>query len=782
MQAQPKYRLELYAHLGNVETMADQTAVHRKKFEFALSIFRKVVNSLDEMAITDSPKVEQITDEVLPYFHEILETLSQNVIQTWTLPTIENPPCFILDQLISLFSRFKKTLEKFDSNLSKIIDTEAEEWKEYNTLDLRAISASFTQYLKTPGIKNTIFQKVKHRLQTIDDFLAENATDSLAPRVFSPIPVHYQSWRVDYDDFTEIKEIGRGVSAHVFRGLDKRTNEEVAIKKFTFQKLNSSRFQSYQREVAVLATAQHPALLRLIGATDKTPFCIITEWMNGGTLYQAIHKPGFFSATERTIAAFDIARGMKFLHARKIVHRDLKTLNVLLDDNKRVKICDFGFSRFAENDTLMTSNIGTPHWMAPEVLKRGSHYTSKVDVYAYGIVLWELATSDTPYPGYDSQKIIQEVLHNDLRPPLPADINPQVKDMISLCWARNPNARPSFDEIVEAFTKNGLMFDNSDANEVDKYIDASATEGEQLSTELAKLFKSFMDGNKSISDLLSTISGTGIPHNVIEAAWTSIEKFVPNEQEAIDYTRVLSYFLKTSKLGQVSERLRKMPSGFIPLDVITKFVSELPTGSPDTDRNICIAACKNKAADLCSLYSTAPTDVALSLEVCATNGVDYQLRVIVVDRSVQSLSAKNLSLAAAALRCLIALGEAKRIPVQFLEKCFTNGEPFESLAFTACSALGDSGSRVSDSIIEKQLPNVDNDPRSALLIVSSCKNKEAASFVVDHLQVMEGTENIARILLSAYVHEDLREKVRSLASSINFNESLSSLIKSALLL
>ena len=776
---------DLSDHLKTIETMADQTAVHRKKFEYALSIFRKFVDEFK--SDTSIPNKDEAIDDAISYFRKMLKIINQNLIQTWTLPTIENPPCYVMEQLQNLFSGFQASFSKYDEKYSEILEPDLEKWKQYNILDLRAISASFTQYLKTPGINDQIYDKVKYRLESIDKYLEENATDSLAPRVFSPIPMHYQSWLVNYDDFTEIKEIGRGVSAHVFRGLDKRTNEEVAIKKFTFQKLNSSKFQSYQREVAVLATAQHPALLRLIGATDKSPFCIITEWMNGGTLYHAIHKPGYFSPTERTIAAYDIARGMDFLHSRKIVHRDLKTLNVLLDNNKRVKICDFGFSRFAENDTLMSSHIGTPHWMAPEVLKRGSRYTSKVDVYAYGIVLWELATSETPYATMDPPQIVQAVINSDLRPPLPQDINPQLKDLMTLCWDRDPNVRPSFDEIVNAF-KAGLIFDGTDEEESRKYIKINETEGEQLATKLTKMFKDLTENNTTIQNVLQTVQRTGLPHNIIEQAWNSINSYVPKEENEYDsYTKLLVYFLNTSKLGNVSEKLMKMPAKSIPLDIISKFVVELPTGSPEIDRNICIAACKNKAADLCSLYASSLSDIALSLEIISLEGVDYQLRVIVIDKCVQSLSSKSIQVIQAALRCLLSLGEAKRIPLQFLEKNLqSDDQTLESLSQAALINCSEQGNQIPNSILAIEIEKAkNNDPMSALLLISAASDDVSASFILNKINdieiTKENSEIFARILLRVCIHNKYKTQVQTLLNNKRcFDDSLISQVNSIL--
>ena len=451
---------DIEKYIKTIETLADQTAVHRKKFEFVMSQLRKfnlILIKSDFSLISN-----ELSDNIYLLLQDIFQLLNQNILQTWAQPTIENNPNYVLDQIKTIFLKIHQLLISNNIiELSNLFNPDSSEWLQYNLLDLKAILASFTNYLKSSDIPEFIKPKIQHRIESINEILKNYSTENFAIRTFSPIPLNYHSWLVKYSDFEELNEVGRGVSAIVYQGIHKNTTKLVAIKKFRFNKLNGSRFQSYQREVAVLATDQHPNLLKLIGATEESPFCIITEWMNGGTLYKAIHQSNFLSPTERTIAAFDIVRGMQFLHSRNIVHRDLKTLNVLLDDNKKIKICDFGFSRFASENTLMTSNIGTPHWMAPELLMKGTRYSSKIDIYAFGIVLWELATSETPYSGYEASQIVQQVIHNDLRPLLPSSLNPELRNIITQCWDRNPDVRPTFDEIFKQFKYLNLIFDFS---------------------------------------------------------------------------------------------------------------------------------------------------------------------------------------------------------------------------------------------------------------------------------------------------------------------------------
>jgi hypothetical protein len=464
-----------------VEQLADQTAVHRKKFEFALSQLRTFFKHYSNHSPDSRLTPTEITAS-LQLHQEILtlrDLVSQHLLQTWSLPTIQNPSNFVLEQLQQIFQTIHNSASILDITSSSFIDPHSPQWAQFHILDLRAIHASFTQYLTAPDLDKELSRSIEDRLVSIGQTF-ENSTLPGPARIFSPIPVHYQSWKVNYSDFDEIKMIGSGVSASVHLCRYRKTGQEDAIKKFKYQRLNGSKLQSFQREVAVLATASHPALLKLIGATDTSPFCIITQWMPNGSLYHDLHVYHRLDGTGRTIAAYDIARGMRFLHSRQIVHRDMKSLNILLDSDNRVRICDFGFSRQASDDSPMTQGIGTPHWMAPELLIKNTNYTAKIDVYAFGIVLWELATAQTPYEGMEAAEIIAKVLQEDLRPTLPIDVNPGLSDLIIQCWDRNPEFRPNFEEIVRRIRSGEAVMNGTVIEVFRKYVNESDTSGEQL--------------------------------------------------------------------------------------------------------------------------------------------------------------------------------------------------------------------------------------------------------------------------------------------------------------
>jgi len=156
--------------------------------------------------------------------------------------------------------------------------------------------------------------------------------------------------------------------------------------------------------------------------------------------------------------ALGTARGMNYLHCSKppILHRDLKSLNILLDDTWGVKVCDFGFTVVKEKDNNKAQRIGTIQWMAPEIL-RGQRYDEKSDVYSFGIVLWELAAKLPPYPQIKADEVARKVLEEGLRPQIPPRCPPMMAQLMKDCWGDDPVKRPTFSQIINALEKMQLQ-------------------------------------------------------------------------------------------------------------------------------------------------------------------------------------------------------------------------------------------------------------------------------------------------------------------------------------
>ncbi|XP_023543417.1 serine/threonine-protein kinase HT1-like [Cucurbita pepo subsp. pepo] len=266
-----------------------------------------------------------------------------------------------------------------------------------------------------------------------------------------------EEWTADLSQLFIGNKFASGAHSRIYRGIYKQ--RAVAVKMVRIPNQNEETRakleQQFKSEVALLSRLFHPNIVQFIAASKKPPvYCIITEYMSQGTLRMYLNKKEPYSLSIETILrlALDISRGMEYLHSQGVIHRDLKSNNLLLNDEMRVKVADFGTSCLETQCRESKGNMGTYRWMAPEMIKE-KPYTRKVDVYSFGIVLWELTTALLPFQGMTPVQAAFAVAEKNERPPLPASCQPALAHLIKRCWAANPSKRPDFSDIVVALEK-----------------------------------------------------------------------------------------------------------------------------------------------------------------------------------------------------------------------------------------------------------------------------------------------------------------------------------------
>ncbi|XP_071730365.1 probable serine/threonine-protein kinase SIS8 isoform X2 [Rutidosis leptorrhynchoides] len=227
---------------------------------------------------------------------------------------------------------------------------------------------------------------------------------------------------------------------------------EVAVKKFMNQDISGDGLTQFKGEVEIMLRLRHPNVVLFMGAVTRPPnLSILTEYLPRGSLFRLLHRSDVqLDERRRMRMALDVAKGMNYLHTSNpiIVHRDLKTPNLLVDNNWVVKVCDFGMSRMKHNTFLSSkSTAGTPEWMAPEVL-RNEPSNEKCDVYSFGVILWELATLCIPWTEMNSMQVVGAVGFQFRHLHIPENIDHMVAQIISDCWHLEPHSRPSFKEII----------------------------------------------------------------------------------------------------------------------------------------------------------------------------------------------------------------------------------------------------------------------------------------------------------------------------------------------
>ena len=325
------------------------------------------------------------------------------------------------------------------------------------------------------------------------------------------------------------EQLGAGAFGTVFKG--EWGGHTVAVKVLqTAYSSNSRELDSFRQEIAVLSGLRHPNIIAFLAACTIPPdVCIIEELAEGGSLHTRLHGPSGSSDRCRPLpldeviqVGIDVAQAMVYLHPN-IVHRDLKSQNVLLDADGRAKVCDFGIAKFKDRTFVSTVNgqAGTPAYMAPELFD-GANATEKVDVYSYAILLWECMTGKVPWGHIPSpMQIIYYVGVLNQRPKMPPTAHEKLKILIEDCWSNDPRARPTFESILTT------LYDMKKEQEGSSVVESAESYGQSdessLETETSTMSSDHLDQPVETSKLegkTKTIvieakmsSGTSIPLN-----------------------------------------------------------------------------------------------------------------------------------------------------------------------------------------------------------------------------------------------------------------------------
>jgi serine/threonine protein kinase len=244
--------------------------------------------------------------------------------------------------------------------------------------------------------------------------------------------------------------IGKGKAGTVYQGT--WNGKEVAIKCFN----NSDKIddKEFQKELSIMSLLHEPRLVLPCygGSAKKGEKFIVSELMET-SLYDLVHDKGFQMPEPLCyLIALAVAKCVQYLHSCDIIHRDLKSLNLLVNKDFETKICDFGLSRVIDHTTQMTGNIGTVAWVAPEIFSDKKMYSEKADVYSFAVICWELLARKLPFEESESFSIPLLVLKGK-RPPLPKEGPKEYLKLIKKCWEQKPEKRPAFPAIVTALSE-----------------------------------------------------------------------------------------------------------------------------------------------------------------------------------------------------------------------------------------------------------------------------------------------------------------------------------------
>jgi serine/threonine protein kinase/ankyrin repeat protein len=324
------------------------------------------------------------------------------------------------------------------------------------------------------NIQNSKFSSSKH--EDILALFSRKEKSQIDVESFSSELRLTENLMISFEELEFTEKLGSGASGQVLKGLYKGT--EVAIKILTANNAETEKLE-FTKELEIMLETQSPYLIKLLGAS-LDPLCIVMEFCERGSLYEYLQRTKDISWTTFFSMSTDMAEGLSALHDYEIIHRDFKSLNLLLTSDLRVKVCDFGLSRNTQSNLETFKKLkGTLAYCAPEIFN-GGICTKASDVFSLGIVLWELLSTKLRYEYkqpyaefdlvFDFQKIVQSA--RGLRPNIPVDAPKSLAEMYLACVSPDVNERPPIRQVADSLNNLKLSLEegnDSFINEIGKY-------------------------------------------------------------------------------------------------------------------------------------------------------------------------------------------------------------------------------------------------------------------------------------------------------------------------
>ncbi|CAL1569338.1 unnamed protein product [Knipowitschia caucasica] len=415
-------------------------------------------------------------------------------------------------------------------------------------------------YVSSESRFNTLAELVHHH-STIADGLITTlhypAPKRNKPTIYGVSP-NYDKWEIERTDITMKHKLGGGQYGEVYEGVWKKYNLTVAVKTL---KEDTMEVEEFLKEAAVMKEIKHPNLVQLLGVcTREPPFYIITEFMTHGNLLDYLRECNReeVNAVVLLHMATQISSAMEYLEKKNFIHRDLAARNCLVGENHLVKVADFGLSRLMTGDTY-TAHAGAKFpikWTAPESLAYNK-FSIKSDVWAFGVLLWEIATYGmSPYPGIDLSQVY-ELLEKDYRMDRPEGCPEKVYELMRDCWRWSPSERPTFAEAHQAFET--MFQESSISDEVEKELEkkgkkvtlGSVQQAPELPTKTRTLRKNVdRDDTSDFLESEGVVSSPMLPRKerpLLDSNLNEDERLLPKDKDKTRGSGFLSLIKKKKK-------------------------------------------------------------------------------------------------------------------------------------------------------------------------------------------------------------------------------------------
>jgi serine/threonine-protein kinase len=252
----------------------------------------------------------------------------------------------------------------------------------------------------------------------------------------------------DQLDHYQVEElVARSGMASIYRGTDTRTGRPVAIKiPHPEMECDPAFFERFQREAEIGAKLDHPGVMKVFVDEDRARIYMVMEWVDGQLLRRVMNEQRKFLAGRAVTIALRILDALGYIHSHGVAHRDLKPENVMIDAQDNIKLIDFGIAANAGARRItfakLSNTMGTPDYISPEQVK-GKRGDARSDLYALGVMLYEMLTGRVPFQGENPFAVMNDRLLNNPIPPREADpsVSPQLQEIIYRALERDPAKR-----------------------------------------------------------------------------------------------------------------------------------------------------------------------------------------------------------------------------------------------------------------------------------------------------------------------------------------------------
>lgn len=261
----------------------------------------------------------------------------------------------------------------------------------------------------------------------------------------------FTQFKIASSDIAKVKKIGSGSSSIIYKGL--LNKKEVAIKELE----NVAEWQDWfinegnMMQFIAQLPIPSPYIIKFNGYIDNANCDLVMEYMPNGDLFEYISNSKNLDIFHLHQISLEVAYALQYLHSYKIIHRDIKLENVLMDKNGHVKLGDFGFATVKLDDEKFDHFCGTPQFVAPEIII-ANDFSYKSDMYAFSILTYEIYFNRDPYPNESDEDIYKRVLANK-RPPIPSTCPDEITKLIRFCWMHKPEDRYGATQAVEVLEK-----------------------------------------------------------------------------------------------------------------------------------------------------------------------------------------------------------------------------------------------------------------------------------------------------------------------------------------